>query len=261
MTLVNLHFAGTRLYTAMKFEGEAARIGVARALPAFALRNLAYGDLIMLATYKPRPHVLDGEPGDVIETGKPRSKPRIGTADAWGSFFVNGVNVNAPPEFYAFLLAVLHVVRSEERHERVERECGAYEVVTVSYVRESIQEIVDRGEAIAAKLGAKVKWFVTGNVFRPLAPHLSIDNVPFTRTLVQVELDGWFPWTVPAEAEADGRPLAFIGDYSSRRYRLLSPEEKAAADRRRIRAANAGRLRKLREKFDHIDLDDTGAAA
>jgi len=113
----------------------------------------------------------------------------------------------------------------------------------VSYVRESIAEIVERGEAIAQELGIKVKWFVTGTVFRPLAPHVSIEDAPFTRTIVKVELEGWTPFVTPPQAKTDGRPLAFIGDYSSRRYRKISDEERAAANRRRIEAANRGRRR------------------
>ncbi len=257
MTIMNLHFAGTRLYTATKFEEEAGRIGVARALPAFALRNLAYGDVIVLATFKPNPRVIEDEPQDPMPFVK-TTYPRIGSADAWGYFVVNGVNLNAPPEVYAALLDMLHVVRSEERHERVERECGAYEVVSISYVTESIREIVDRGEALAVKFGVKVKWFVTGTEFRPLAPHVDIDPVTFTRTIVKVELDGWSPFVTPPSVEEDGKPLAFLGDYTSRKYRLMTDDERAAANRRRIEAANRGRLRRMHRKFDHID--DTGAA-
>ncbi len=154
---------------------------------------------------------------------------------------------------------MLHVVRSEERHERVERECGAYEVISVSYVTESIREIVERGEGVATRLGVKVKWFVTGTEFRPLAPHVDIDPVTFTRTIVKVELDGWSPFVTPPSAEEDGKPLAFLGDYSSRKYRLMTDDERAAANRRRIEAANRGRLRRMHGKFDHIDRDDTEA--
>ncbi len=90
VTLVTLHFVGTRLYTDTKFEEEAGRIGVARALPAFALRNLAYGEVIVLATFKPNPRVVEDEPQDPIPFLK-TTYPRIGSADAWGYFVVNGV--------------------------------------------------------------------------------------------------------------------------------------------------------------------------
>jgi len=244
MTLVNLHFAGSRLYTPDKFEAEAARVGVARALPAFAVRNLAYGDLVLLATFRGRRDENGKAPID--SDGK---AVRLGAADAWGYFVVNGLNVEAPAEFHDRLLAALHVIRTVTKDDHledeplgdVERECGSYTIDSVSYVRESIAEIVERGEAIAQELGIKVKWFVTGTVFRPLAPHVSIEDAPFTRTIVKVELEGWTPFVTPPQAKTDGRPLAFIGDYSSRRYRKISDEERAAANRRRIEAANRGR--------------------
>ena len=50
MTLVNLHFAGSRLYNPEKFETEAARVGVARRLPAFALKNLTFGETVLAVT-------------------------------------------------------------------------------------------------------------------------------------------------------------------------------------------------------------------
>ncbi len=240
MTLVNLHFAGSRLYTPDKFEAEAARVGVARALPAFAIRNLAYGDFVLLATFRGRRDENGKAPID--SDGK---AVRLGAADAWGYFVVNGLNVKAPEEFHDRLLSVLHVVRTVEINDpndgQIDRECGSYTIESVSYVRESIAEIVERGEAIARELGIKVKWFVTGTVFRPLAPHVSIEDVPFTRTIVNVDLEEWSPFVTPPQAEEDGRPLAFIGDYSARRYRKLSDEERAAANRRRIEAANRGR--------------------
>lgn len=236
MTLVNLTFAGSRLYTPDKFESEAARIGIARALPAFALKNLSYGDVVLLATFKGR---RDGNGKALIDNG---GKPvRLGAADAWGYFFVNGINIRASEELHAELLDRLHVVRSETRAEKVERECGSYEITSVSYVRESIREIVELAEEIAARTGEKVKWFVTGTQFRPLAPHVSIEDLPFTRTLVKVDLEEWSPFVTPKEAEEDGRPLAFIGSYASRRYRKMSDDERAASNRRRIEAANRGR--------------------
>jgi len=254
VTLVNLHFAGSRLYNPEKFETEAARVGVARRLPAFALKNLTFGETVLLASFEGRRgddgHALHGEDGKAI---------RLGTADAWGSFFVNGVNVDAPPELRAKLYESLHVVRVDEFSEppRIERECGSYEIVAVAIVRDSLRDIVEAGEAIAKDLGVKVKWSVTGNVFRPLAPHVKIEDVPFTRTLVRVFLEGWSPFVTPPEAEAEGRPIFFIGDYSLRRYRPMTDEERAVSNRRRIEAMNRARLIRAKRKLgEPINRDD-----
>ena len=265
MTRYTLHYAGSRLYTPEKFEAEAGRIGIARALPAFAIKNLAWGDVILLATFQGR---RDAEGHAVKDSsGKP---DRWGKANAWGYFVLSGLNLDAPPEVRKSLMTALHVVRVERFPPiKVERECGSYLIESAAYVRESLREIVEALEDIVTmKYGIllanrpKVRLFITATGMWPLAPHVTIEPVPFTRTIVQVDLVDFNPFVTDAKAEEDGHPIAFIADgtYSMRRYKKLSPEEKAASIRRQVEAANRGRKARAAARAS-IDNDDTGATA
>lgn len=244
MTRYNLHYAGSRLYSPEKFEAEAGRIGIARALPMWCIRqNLAWGDVVLLATYTGH----KGTDGKTLKGSD--GKPYWGKANAWGYFVLSGLNLDAPPEVREALMRALHVVRVEKFPPiKIERECGAYIIESAAYVRESLPEIIraledilERIHVFGEKLG--IRLFITGTTMRPLAPHVTIEPVTFTRTIVKVDLEDFSPFVTPPEAEADGRPIAFIADgsYSARRYKKLSPEEKAASIRRQVEAANRGR--------------------
>ncbi len=245
MTHYNLHYAGSRLYSPEKFEAEAGRIGIARALPAFAIKNLAWGDTILLATFEGRKDA-DGK-ALKDSSGKP---DRWGRANAWGYFVLSGLNLDAPPELREALMRALHVIRVEKFPPiKVERECGSYFIESAAYVRESLREIVERLEGVRIGLDRngmdkpKIRLFITATGMRPLAPHMTIEPVPFTRTIVQVDLVDFSLVVTDAKAEEDGHPIAFIADrsYSARRYKKLSPEDKAASIRRQVEAANRGR--------------------
>jgi hypothetical protein len=85
--------------------------------------------------------------------------------------------------------------------------------------------------------------------FRPIVPNVDLEPVKFTRTLLSVYVEGLDIESQSAmdrlEAEAqDGHAVRFLLDYKTRRYRKLGPEEKAAAVRSRISAANRGRAAK-----------------
>lgn len=208
---IAVHFIGSKLYTSERFEEEAGKHGVARALPAFALRALAFGAPILLATFKgdARDHQPKVDGGAAI--GEP-----WGTAAAFGYFILEGLNYQASDAFREWMRERLTIERVEDRGgATVERECGSYQTGLVFFISEDIPDILKLAEEWqASHPEERIKWFATGK-FWPLAPHIRIEHVKFTRTIAKLDIEGW---AGPISGGDRTHPLAFIFDYASRRY-------------------------------------------
>lgn len=214
MTSYALHFIGRGVYTPESFEDEAGRVGVARAIPARMLSMLAWDDPVLVGTWE-RDRALDG----FADLPGWTAGERLGRADVFGLFRVEGLNVDASPEARSALgncLTIVKVVEPDRRF-RIERACGAYEVGARAYVKETIAEIAQKARKVEKELGVRIRFFVTGP-FYPLPKRVRIEPVPFTRSFVRVELEVMDISVPMPEVEDDGRPLTYIYAYGRRVY-------------------------------------------
>ncbi len=197
---------------------------MARSLPAEYVRSLKFGEPMLVA------HWLSDKVAN-----KDRKVGRTGVARIFGYFIVDGVNYRMeghPDRIVAARLRILErldIVSTEEYDEpqEVERECGSYSVGAVSYVRNTIKEIVDIVLEESARIGVVPKFFATGH-YVPLDHEILLEPVGFTRTLLKVDID----MDLAREPSPSGWPPAvvrFIYDYGSRRY--ISRKARAELDR------------------------------
>jgi hypothetical protein len=174
------------LYPRSGFISEARRLGVNRAIAAAVLKKMEWGQPILVADF-PKERVTVQE----VERGRRKEKKRVyleGTAVIFGYFTVDnvtliGLTVAARKEFFASL----NVARSWAVNERVVRACGSYIISGSAEVRNSLAEVVEKGEEIAKKYGLKIRWFVGGR-YHPLEA-VKIPGVKFFRGYMPVELE------------------------------------------------------------------------
>lgn len=230
MTIYNLHYVGKGLYSRQQFESEAKTAGVARALPARVVRTLIWADRILLAQWAPDTAAQRASmtfqdtllPFDDVEHAGTRGLrfKRFGDAEIFGSFRVTGLNLTAPGNRPAEILANkmlafrLKVVGVDTTMFSVRRRCGSYTVGATYYVTDTIEEILDKAAGIEEELGVRFKWFVAG-VYEPLGGVVTLSPARFSRGVVRVDVEN-FPET-PAK-ESDSHAVSFVLDYSKRTY-------------------------------------------
>ena len=224
MTVYNLLYVG-KLYSIARFEAEAEKHGVARALPAPFVGALKWGDPIMLAQWQPDQEAqrasrttqmtVEGQKGHV-------NFKRIGSAKVFGYFTVTGLNMNASPVAQAILGSRLNIVRTVEYGPDgmvVDRVCGSYEIVATHYVADTLEEIMAKAKDVEKEIGVKFKWFVAGRYMRIDDP-VVLDPCQFTRGVLKVEVDG------DLLPEGEFEPAVnFLYDY---KRKLYAPKEEEA---------------------------------
>lgn len=193
-----LHYVGTGLYNRSVFENEAKRLGVQRAIGFSLLGSFEWGTPVLLA------HHRKSEGG--------------GEAEVFGYFTINGVSHGFLGEEVEKLLHdKLDIVKeSGGKAKTVSRACGNYAVGGVSYIRDSLQELVRKVQEACDEAGVNpnvVKWFLNG-VYHPFESSMKLSPAKFARGFFRVQLEGF---SLEAEKEEE-RSLAWIYDYERKTY-------------------------------------------
>ncbi len=193
MTTYNLLYVG-KLYGIARFEAEAEKHGVARALPASIVGTLKWGEACILAQWQPdREAQRTFHQASLVEGEAPTKHfKRIGSAKVFGLFHVTGLNMDAPPEAKAALAGRLNIERTVEYGPggmTVSRACGSYGIGATHFVSDTIAEIIEKAKDIERETGATFKWFAAGRYVRVDHPVI-LDPCKFTRGVLKVEVDG-----------------------------------------------------------------------
>lgn len=193
-----LHYVGKGLYTKEKFIAEAIRYGVSRAIPSNIIKNLDWGEPILLAFY------------DIID----ETNNSIPSAIVFGYFYFTrlrhtGFTEEANQEFVK-KLDVVEVVSSIAN--KIVRGCGSYVQGGITIVRDRPKDIIRKSEEIQEKYGIRVKWFLEGD-FHKLSPEIVLNPINFTRSLMIVEIDRSI-----SEIRSDVGVVVFSYDYHQQRY-------------------------------------------
>lgn len=199
--MFKIHYVGKRLYSIEKFEAEAKKIGVSRAIPIFLLgEKLKFGDMILLARYK-------FKEWRIVDVEKEDSK-KFGDAEIFGYFIIDGLNL--PTEITEKILPNLDVVSVDTPKTPilVSRECGEYVVMSSVQITNSLDEVVDE----IKKIG-KTKIFITGRYF-PIEPHIFIQDMTFSRHILEIEIDDF----VDKSVDLTEKQIQFIDKYRQIRY-------------------------------------------
>lgn len=243
-----LHYVGSQLYPQDVFIKEAKEIGVNRSLPLRLIKKLKWQDMILLGSFVPNPSYVPNEicpkcqtvledieienleidlekkgmvygcptcqvevPKDKAITEKldKRKNKKGGTANVFGYFQVNGINIQASDEFKHVLMSQLDIVSTNDNQTKVQRQCGHYTIGTSNVIKNSIEDIVDKAFTLSSEKGEKVKFFISGQFSELKA---SIHPVNFSRSIVEVDIDDTL---LPEEATLN---VNFIYDYDKRRY-------------------------------------------
>ena len=203
MNTYNLHFIGRDLYSIQHFVEESRRIGVNRAIPSLILKQLTWGEPVLVAQYIP-----DTTPKSSFDLPK-RDKVR---AEIFGYFVVDGINMSCDSQLKQEIIDNLNVVESLDVNQNVRRRCGSYMISTSHQVTNTVAEIVNLGESLAKERGMKIKWFVAGRFFEFKEVSV-ITDIPFSRSLVKVEFNINIKLT-----EMVQNKVSFFGNYQQRQY-------------------------------------------
>jgi len=211
-----VHYVGGRVYANPdRFAREAKRLGVARAIPKPFLRKLKWGATILLAKWAVR------------EADRKRRAGRMGSAEVFGYFHLTGVNIAASPEAREKIHRLIKTEREEVRAVKVERECGSYVVVFVSFTNEPLSRIVEAAEAVERDTGEHIRLFMTGG-FVAIEPHVTLEPIGFTRSVTTtfIQTRAYAPFVDPPGE----REVAWVLDYSQRRYVKKRDRERLDAE-------------------------------
>ena len=194
-----LHYTGSNLYPEKEFVKEAKKYGVNRCLPLRIIKNIKWGERILLGTYQKKVEGIDR--GDKLIGG---------TANVFGYFVVDSINIVAS-EHYKEQLALSFKEGTTVDHpmEQVYRRCGQYIVQKRYYIMETIEEVVGRIKTISETMKAPVKVFVAGKFYdyeRTITP------ISFSRSVVRVEGD------MNLGNESGLVHIGFLGEYNKRSY-------------------------------------------
>jgi len=182
-----LHYVGTGLYPRSKFEWEARRLGVQRAVPFHMISSFEWGDKILLAQYS------------------------YGSAEVFGYFVLTGISHGLPKEVSQSLLASLNVASISFNGGLESRACGSYRVGSVAYINDSVKDLV-RKVKIVCRDPEKYKWFLKGD-YHPITPFI-LRPAQFNRGYQKVDIEGL---NLELQRQAQG-VLVWILDYERRTY-------------------------------------------
>jgi len=177
---IPLHYIGNRTYGIERFVKEAKNIGVSRTLPTTLLKQMEWGQPVLLAVWRRMSEEQDR---------KTREK---GSALVFGYFTITGLN--ASNQLVQIAKKHLNIKGSIEYDggQLVRRGCGTYSVTATHYIDNTLKETVEALEKAMEELGMKEKIFATGQ-FHELE-HFTITPAPFTRSITYVS-----PARIPRE--------------------------------------------------------------
>lgn len=186
-----LHFIGKGLYSIDDFEKESAQYGVNRCIPINILKQLKFGNNILLAQH------------------------HDDKATVFGYFTLSGINFENQNDkgFVEQLESKLKIKRKDDNPISIQRQCGSYVILSRAIVRGSLGKIIKKAVKISDSSGVKLKAFASGSFTRIADKEIS--PIKFSRSGVYVYLD------LPIETESiKDVEIGFLGDYKSRRYFL-----------------------------------------
>jgi hypothetical protein len=216
----HLHFIGARLYDKQAFEKESHRLGVNRAFPPQVIKNMQWGDRILLAQY---------EAVNTVSQITNLVCDRWGRANVFGYYVFDGMNLDAPDDIRQEVIKRLAVVETIDRSETVDRACGSYSIGASHCVTDTVKEIMVKLEEACKEKNfeGKIKVFVSGRYY-PITPTV-IEPVHFSRAGLTVELAEDI--TAPIQ---DKNAVRFIVNYSQRRYTKKKKKEQAGVVQKSI---------------------------
>jgi hypothetical protein len=192
-----MNYVGTGLYSIENFAREAQAIGVNRSFPPALIKNVKFGDKILLATFK-------------MDENEWTENRKRGKATVFGFYIVDGMGITGSPEVKTELRNSLTLTEYEAREYDVNRECGSYRVTSNYTVTEDLPRILEILHEICVRLGQKVKVFLNGRFVG--MPSFDIEGVAFTRTALFVDIEQ------ELEAEMVDRSITEIEQYERRTY-------------------------------------------
>ena len=187
-----LHYIGKHIYPIDRFEREARRLGVQRAVPFYMIKRFRWGDRILLAQH------VDG------------------SAEVFGYFTVEAI-VNSLPENAKKLLAEklkIISISSGPKYER--RFCGGYTIGSTLVIADSIEQFFEKAKKACKEAGVdpnKVKWFLRGK-YKRLRNSILLKPAKFTRSYIKVKIEGLHLDSEVLERGA----LIWIYNYRKRKY-------------------------------------------
>ena len=189
-----LHFVGSHLYGRKAFVREAEKYGVNRRVPFGMLKNLKFGQVVLLAEYQK----ADGEDFAAI----------------FGYFRIDAITERLPDDVRAELmkrLDIVSVVSDIPKH--VSRGCGSYTIVGEVYIRDSIESLSGKIEASCETAGVNVNdclFFLKGEFVELEQPYL-MRGRKFFRGYCKVSL----PIEIERPHRKQKRGVVFIKDYEN----------------------------------------------
>jgi hypothetical protein len=220
-----LHYVGNKLYPKETFIAEAEKIGVNRCVPLMFMHRLHWGDKILLGIFHqaviPKEIVSVPSENGELTTGQTEEingrlnkcgkwNRKDGTADVFGYFVLQGLNLTASKEYKDRFTSLLNVVETKEMNQKIQRQCGSYTLGTSRVVTNTIEEIVEIAQQLEVEMNEHARFFLGGQFF-PLSATLT--PATFSRALIQVEIDA----TLTIEEMKQGN-IGLILDYDKRTY-------------------------------------------
>lgn len=177
-----LHFIGSRVYGQDNFTFEAKRLGAQRAIASAILRQIKWGEKLLIATWIPQER-----------STSEWKRFNKGTGSIFGYMQVTRVVPlfsEKQEEFMKALMSEMHVVRADysDAGASVERMCGSYTTGASFFVTDTIEEIVDAAVEIAKSAYVKVRFFVAGAFYDMPNGMLELPNINFTRGYTRVNI-------------------------------------------------------------------------
>jgi hypothetical protein len=179
-----LHYIGTQLYGTKRFLNESKRIGAQRTILFDILKNLHFGDKVLLAEHRK----IEQIGADGIQL--PEKKQ---LASVFSFLRVNGLSHNLPQEISEEVVKRLHVAEVLTAEPMAEdRACGSYSIIGGVAVLDDIPTICAVIKTVAAEKGLTnlkggAKFFVRGEVV-PLKTPIVLEDLKHTRGYQKVKL-------------------------------------------------------------------------
>jgi hypothetical protein len=190
-----IHFIGKAMYSIKKFESESKKHGVNRPIPKFTARKMKFGDPILLAHYQP-------------EDKEKFKKP---TAEIFGYYTIDGVNISASEKFKAELYKKLKIVTTVQLGATIERECGNYVIRATHTITDTLEETITKIYETEKELEEKAKIFIAG-IYHSFDTPKYVAPVKFTQGSFLVKVKG------DIMTEKVNTKLGIIENYNQRNY-------------------------------------------
>ena len=207
MTECYLHYVGKKLYNINRFEREAKRYGVQRAIPFRSIKDFEFGNKILLAHYM----------------GKKENATNV-----FGYFRVEEIVNNLPEKVREKLIVELDVVAVIDSSGIERRACGSYAVGGGVIIENNIKDLIEKTIKVCEE--EKVdpvmyKWFLKGSYTS--IPNFIMKPAKFTRGYRKIEFEGDL-----GKELIETKSLGWIRNYKGRRYLTQREEQLLDSDYR-----------------------------